>query len=358
MVGESEVGSGRTHREGFRKPVKHLVSLYNLSLRPFDPLFRNPHLATIAGNFWRRPLVEQRWPVEAVIYRTAPDVQVLVHEQRPGGQVKGELLLIHGLEGSSTSGYALSMAYAALERGFAVHRFNLRGCGGTEHLALSSYHAGQTSDPLSVLRQIRGQASAPLFVCGYSLGGNIALKLAGELGETAPDLLTAVCAVSVPIDLAASAAAIERPANFLYQNRFVARLKDRIRRRHLQAPEIYTLEHLPKIRTITNFDDYYTARLFGFGTAANYFRTQSSNQFLDRIRISALVVQAKDDPMVPFSMFDVPAFAANPRLRLEAVEHGGHLGFLARGGPRFWLDGVLMDWLEEVLNKRPWLRVS
>ena len=229
--------------------------------------------------------MEQRWAVQPAIYRTEPDVQVLVHEQRPDGEVKGELLLIHGLEGSSTSGYALSMAYAALERGFAVHRFNLRGCGGTEHLALSSYHAGQTSDLREVLRQIRGKTSAPIFVCGYSLGGNIALKLAGELGEATPDLVTGVCGVSVPIDLAASAAAIERPTNFLYQNRFLDRLKDRIRRRHVQAPEMYTLEHLPKVRTITNFDDYYTAKLFGFGTAANYFRTQSSNQFLEHIRI-------------------------------------------------------------------------
>jgi uncharacterized protein len=327
-------------------------------LPPFDPLFRNPHLATIAGNFWKRPLVEQRWPVEARIYRTQPDVQVLVHEQRPEGEAKGEVLLIHGLEGSSVSGYALSMAYAALERGFAVHRFNLRSCGGTEHLALSSYHGGQTSDALSVLRQIREKSSAPLFLCGYSLGGNIALKLAGELGEAARDLLAAVCAVSVPIDLAMSAAAIERPVNRLYQNRFVERLKDRIRRRHVQAPEIYTLEHLPKIRTIINFDDCYTAKLFGFGTAANYFKTQSSNQFLEHIAIPALVVTAKDDPMVPFAMFDHPAFGRNPHLRLMAVEHGGHLGFLARRAPRFWLDGVLMDWLEEVLNNRPALHVS
>jgi predicted alpha/beta-fold hydrolase len=195
-------------------------------------------------------------------------------------------------------------------------------------------------------------------VCGYSLGGNIALKLAGELGDDAADLLTAECAVSVPIDLAASAAAIERPTNFLYQNRFVDRLKDRIRRRHLQNPDMYSLEHLPKVRTITNFDDYYTSRLHGFGTAANYFRTQSSNQFLERIRIPTLVVHAKDDPMVPFSMFEHPAFAENPHLRLIAVDHGGHLGFLARTGPRFWLDGLLMDWMEEILNNRPAHRVS
>jgi len=320
-------------------------------LPPFEPLFRNPHLATIAGNFWPRPDGERRWAVETLLIPAEPGVQVLVHSQRPASEPKAHLVLVHGLEGSSAAGYARSMAYAALERGFAVHRFNMRGCGNTEHLALTSYHAGQTSDLLAVLRHFRASTPAPLFLAGFSLGGNIALKLAGELGRGAAPLIAGVCAVSTPIDLAACAAALALPKNFIYQRRFLSRLKDRIRRRHRQAPEMYTLEHLPKIRTIADFDDHYTAPLFGFGTAANYFRTQSSNQFLERIRIPALLIQAKDDPLIPFSVFDHPAFAANPNLRLLAVEHGGHLGFLSRRRPRFWLDGVVLDWVAEVVNQ-------
>ena len=104
---------------------------------------------------------------------------------------------------------------------------------------------------------------------------------------------------------------------------------------------------MPKIKTIEEFDDHYTARMFGFGTAANYFRTQSSNQYLERIRVPALLVQSKDDPMVPFSpVFQHPAFESNPWLTLLAVEHGGHLGFLSRGKARFWLDGTVLDWAE------------
>lgn len=315
-------------------------------MRPFVPLFKNPHLATIAGNFWRRPDGDARWPTQAVKYRTEPDVEVLVHSQQPSGTPKGEIVLVHGLEGSSDSGYARSMSHHALERGFAVHRFNMRGCGGTDALSVTGYHAGQTSDLLVVLRERRKAGSPPLFVVGFSLGGNVALKLAGELGERGLELLAGVCAVSAPIDLAASVDAIERPVNFIYQNRFMARLKDRIRRRHLQAPDVYTLEYLPKIRTIREFDDHYTARLFGFGTAANYFRTQSSNQFLGHIRVPTLVIHAKDDPMVPSSSFDHTAFGENPYLKLALVEHGGHLGFLARGTPRFWLDAVVLDWIE------------
>jgi uncharacterized protein len=287
-----------------------------------------------------------QWPVESVVYQTEPDVRVLIHSQRPTGTPKGELILVHGLEGSSASGYARSMVHAALQRGWATHRFNMRGCGGADELALSGYHAGQTSDLLAFLRERRRASSLPLFVIGFSLGGNVTLKLAGELGDGARELLTGVCAVSTPIDLAASVAALGRRQNFIYQGRFLDRLKDRIRRKNRQAPDVYTLEHLPKIKSIQDFDDHYTARLFGFGTAANYFRTQSSNQFLERIRVPTLLVQSKDGPLVPFAIFDHPAIGANPYLALLAVEHGGHLGFLARGKPRFWLDQTVLDWAE------------
>ena len=315
-------------------------------MRPFDPFFKNPHLATLAGNFWQRPQSEAHWPVEPVLYQTEPDVQILVHAQKPSGTPRTEVILVHGLEGSSDSGYARSMAYAALERGFATHRFNMRGCGGTEALSLMSYHAGQTSDLLHVLQERRRLSGAPVFVVGYSLGGNVALKLAGELGDAAHGLLAGVTSVSAPIDLAVSAASLNKRANFIYQNRFLDRLKDRIRRKNLLSPDVYTLEHLPKVNSIVDFDDYYTARLFGFGSAANYFRTQSSDQYLGRIRVPALLITAKDDPMVPFHSYDHLAFGQNPALRLIPVEHGGHLGFISRTTPRFWLDGTILDWME------------
>ena len=228
---------------------------------PFDPFFRNPHLATIAGNFWSRPEVEQRWPVESVLYRTEPDVQVLVHAQRPDGEPKGEIILVHGLEGSSESGYARSMAYAALDRGYSAGRFNLRGCGGTEHLAITSYHAGQTSDVLSVLRERRdGFSGLPLFLAGFSLGGNVALKLAGEFGDSARELLAGVCAVSTPIDLGGLRRRARTSAKLsCTRTAFSSASRTASAAVISRLPEIYTLEHLPKIRTIVDFDNYYTA---------------------------------------------------------------------------------------------------
>ncbi|MBZ5602023.1 MAG: alpha/beta fold hydrolase [Acidobacteriia bacterium] len=317
-------------------------------MRHFEPFFKNPHLSTIAGNFWSRPRSEERWPVEIVDYQTEPNVKVRVLAQRPEGEPRGELILVHGLEGSSNAGYARSMVAAALEAGYATHRVNLRSCGGTEELALSNYHSGQTSDVLHIVRERRRASRTPIFLAGFSLGGNVTLKLAGELGESARELLAGICAVSTPIDLAACARALGHRRNLIYDRRFLIALKGKIRRRVRQAPDLYTAEHLSKIRTIFDFDDLYTARLFGFGTAENYYRTQSSNQYLEKIRVPALVVISKDDPLVPFEVYDHPAFASNPCLRLLAVEHGGHLGFLARNRPRFWLDGVVLDWLAEI----------
>lgn len=329
----------------------------------FEPFFKNPHLATLAGNFWSRPKSELRWPIQSVLYQTEPDVQVLVHSQRPDGEPLGELILAHGLEGSSAAGYARSMVHAALEARYVTHRFNFRSCGGTEALALSNYHSGQTSDVLHVIRERKRASELPIYLVGFSLGGNVSLKLAGELGDAARDLLAGVCAVSTPIDLASCAKALGERQNFMYANRFLSRLRDKIRDRHRQAPELYTLEHLKNVRTIYDFDDYYTARMFGFGSADNYYRTQSAQQFLEKIRVPTLIVAAKDDPLVPFQVYENPAFKENPCLRLVAVDHGGHLGFIARRRPRFWLDGLVMEWLQEtrdqaIRNKPPASLVS
>ena len=315
-------------------------------MQPFRPFFQNSHLATIAGNFWRRQLDVHRFPVQARFFPTEPGVQILVHSQRPEGPSKAELILVHGLEGSSDAGYARSLAQTALEAGLAVHRFNMRSCGGTEAVSGTTlYHSGQTSDLLSVARRLREEGAGPIYLVGFSLGGNVVLKLGGELGETASGVLAGIIAVSAPIDLAACVRQLLRPANFIYANRFVKRLKARIRLKESLTPGLFDLTNLARVKSVYDFDDLFTARSFGFGTADNYYATQSSNQFLDRIRVPCLVVHAKDDPLIPISVFHHPAFKTNPCLTFLPVDHGGHLGFIANGRPRFWLDGVLVNWL-------------
>jgi len=319
-------------------------------LEPFVPLFRNPHLLTIAGNYWPRGLDERRFPVTANLYETEPGVKVLVHSQQPGPSPVAQLVLVHGLEGSSAAGYARSLAHAALEAGYAVHRFNMRSCGGTEHLSgRALYHSGQTSDLLFFVQQLKSRV--PVILAGFSLGGNVVLKLAGELRESARELIAGLAAVSTPIDLAACARRLQARSNIIYARRFLSRLKQRVRLKDKLTPGVFRLEHLSRVRTIYDFDDLFTAQAFGFGSADRYYATQSSDQFLEHIRVPALLVQAKDDPLIPFDVYRHPAFSQNRYLRLLAVDHGGHLGFVSKRKPRLWLDQVLLEWMEQVRNK-------
>lgn len=320
--------------------------LYTVSLQPFTPLVRNPHALTIFANFARRRLDTVRFPVQEKLYSPEPGVRVLAHMHRPEGPARGEIVMVHGLEGSSDAGYIRSMSQLALENGYAVHRTNLRSCGGTESLCSTMYHAGLTSDTLAIIRELKTVYRNPIFLVGYSLGGNVALKLAGELGESARGLLAGVCAVSTPIDLGECVRQMGKLQNRIYEWRFLSRLKQRIRKRAESMPGLYALDTLRNVHSVYEFDDKITAPFFGFGTADNYYRTQSSIGFLETIRVPTLMVQAKDDPLIPFSVFSHPAIRRNRCIRLLEVEHGGHLGFLSGRFPRFWLDRVVLHFIE------------
>jgi len=248
--------------------------------------------------------------------------------------------MVHGLEGSGEAGYMRSLTGAALRMGFAAHRFHMRTCGGTEQLSNTLYHAGLTSDLHHVLRDFQRKDGPPVFLVGFSLGGNVVLKLAGELGDEAASLLNGVCAVSAPLDLASSSRSIARTENRLYQRRFVRRMAA-----HLMATGRYGKHDFANLRSVQEIDDRITAPSFGFGDAATYYRTQSALPYLEKIRVPALLIHAKDDTLAPFESCESEAVRSNPRITLLATEHGGHLGFLGRRPHRFWLDETIMSWI-------------
>ncbi|HEX4137522.1 MAG TPA: alpha/beta fold hydrolase [Bryobacteraceae bacterium] len=312
-------------------------------MRAFEPLFRNPHILTILGNFWPREYDFARFPMEKRLIRTDPDTTVLVQTQRPSVAPLGHVVLLHGLEGSGEAGYIISMAWDVLNAGFIAHRFHMRTCGGTEDLCKTLYHAGLTSDLRVFLESLAGERDGlPVFLIGFSLGGNVALKLAGELGDT--NLIQGVCAISTPIDLAAGVRRIGKLDNRIYERRFLKRMRDR-----LFATGRYSREQLAAARTLYEIDDQITAPSFGFEGADHYYATQSAQGYLDRIRVPTLLIQSKDDTFVPFEMFRHPALESNRFVRLTATEHGGHLGFLSKKGARFWLDEVAIEFLKGVL---------
>lgn len=317
-------------------------------MAPFEPLFRNPHLQTIAGHLWKRAGAENRFPIERRLFRTEPEVEVLVETQRPAGRLAGEVVLVHGLEGSGAAGYMRSLSAAALSAGYATHRFHMRTCGGTERLCRTLYHAGLTSDLLAVLRALESEASPvrPRFVVGFSLGGNVVLKLAGELGESAGELIEGVCAISTPIDLAACTRRLADRENRIYELRFLRHMRAR-----LCATERYQPQDFAGLRSVFDIDDRITAPSFGFGDAPNYYRSQSAVHFLSSIRVPALLIQAKDDTLVPFAMYESAAVRSNPCIRLTATDYGGHVGFIGRGAARFWLDSAIVEWIRSLSAK-------
>ncbi len=304
------------------------------SASSFLPLFRNAHLQTILSNYWPAKFDPKHSPTEAHLFRTEPEVQVLAHINRHHTQPSGMMLILHGLTGSSISGYVLNMARSAFEAGFDVIRLNVRNCGGTEHLCPTLYHSGLTTDLRSIVDQL---PAANLYLVGFSMGGNVILKLAGEWGSKSPPGLRAICAVSVPLDLARCASRLGETQNRIYEIRFLHHLQKTVEKKEKLMPGTLKTKSFSNIDSIIDFDDSYTAPAFGFQDARDYYEQCSSTRFLPAIQVPTLVVQAQDDPIIPFAVFHHPAFQENPNLHLLSPAHGGHVGFISRRKPRFWV---------------------
>jgi len=290
-------------------------------------------------------------PPEARYFQVTADTRVLGHchwQTDRGGALT--VILLHGLEGSSDSHYMRGMADKAWRRGFNVVRLNQRNCGGTEHLTPGLYHSGLTTDPLAVMRLLRDHDGLPRFaICGYSLGGNIALKLGGEVAGTADaDAVVAVTAVSPPIELSHCVDALERGENLAYHLNFLWGLRGRMRRKAALFPTLYDTRPLARVRSVRAFDDVYTAPHNGFAGAADYYHRASARRVIDRLALPALLITADDDPFVPADAARDPALGDIPWLTRVVTAHGGHCGFVGRASgddDGYWAERRVIDFV-------------
>jgi uncharacterized protein len=302
---------------------------------------------------WAKPRRFPRLPAPIPRYfDVADDARVLAHchwQEHPAAHPT--FLLLHGLEGSSLAHYICGISDKAWAAGWNVVRLNQRNCGGTEQLSRGLYHSGLTHDPLSVMRELIEVDRLPaIAVAGYSLGGNLALKLAGELGQSAPSELKAVCAVSPTMDLSICVDALERRSNWVYEWNFVRNLRGRIRRKFAAWPDIYDLAPLRTVRTVRQFDEAYTAPHHGFRDAADYYHRASAMRVIDRIGVPTLILTAEDDPFVPSAPFRHTAVSGNPNITVVITPGGGHCAYVERAGPDY--DGY---WAErEIVNFATW----
>jgi hypothetical protein len=259
------------------------------------------------------------------------------------------LVIIHGLEGSSESQYVIGTGNKAWVAGINVVRMNVRSCGGSEALSPTLYHSGLSADVGAVVRELVSRDKLPrIALAGFSMGGNMALKLAGEWGSEAPPELRAVAVVCPGIDLAATADALHRWGNRIYEWNFLYYLKRSLRRKVRLFPERYDPACLRGVHSLRAFDDVVTARHFGFSGADDYYARASASPVLERIAVPTLVIHPEDDPFVCLTPAIRARLAANPNVRLLETEHGGHCGYLAdcQGYDGRWAERKIIEFLK------------
>ena len=243
------------------------------------------------------------------------------------------IVMIHGLGGSHTSGYMVRMARKLYKKGNKVVRVNLRGCGSGKGLSKLPYCAGNSDDILKVLQAIKKETPhSPIFVIGFSLGANTALKLAGELGPDAEGLVKTFIAICPPFDLEHTVRLIEKKEHHYYHQYYLKSI--------LEQSVPWTTE---KFQSIYEFDDKITGPSWGFSGADDYYRKCSSRDFLNRICVTSHILTAEDDPFV--SLDDLKNIPISSQVHLWTTKHGSHMGFIGR--TKFlWLDHLLLDWID------------
>lgn len=318
------------------------------------PWLRNGHLQTIAGNFLPRPAFRLPTVAETVEVDPADGSRVLCHCHWQPDAVRAErltIVMVHGLEGSSDSLYMQGIAARAFTAGMNAVRMNMRNCGNTDALTPTLYHSGRSSDVGAVVRHFAERFGLRrVALVGYSMGGNLVLKLAGEWGARPP--LVAVATVCAAIDLAAGADALHEPANRIYEWRFLRGLMRRLRHKAALFPGIYQTRGIGSVRSIREFDQKIVAPYCGFRDADDYYFRAASARVIDRIAVPTLILCAQDDPIIRLFPETRAQILANPHIAFVETGHGGHCAFLSRRSADgvHWAEATVVRYLQAAVE--------
>jgi hypothetical protein len=324
---------------------------------PFVPRrgLSNGHAQTIVGNFLPRPAFRLVSFAETVEVDPSDGSRVLCHCHWQPEPVRAErltLVTVHGLEGSSDSRYIQGITSRAWEAGFNVVRMNMRNCGNTDALTPTLYHSGLSADVGVVVRHFTKRFSLErVALVGYSMGGNLVLKLAGEWGSKAP--LCAVAAVCPAIDLAPGSDALHQPANRLYEWRFLRGLMARFRRKAALFPGIYETEGIGPIRSIRQFDEKILSRYWRFRGADDYYHQAAAARVVDKIAVPTLILHAQDDPFIRLLPETRAKLLTNPHIRFAETSHGGHCAYLSHdpGNEIHWAEATVIRYLHATADE-------
>jgi predicted alpha/beta-fold hydrolase len=324
-------------------------------LTSFEPRcgLSSGHLQTIVGNYLPRPAFLVTGVAEEVEVDPADGSRVLCHchwQAQPERALT--LVLVHGLEGSSNSGYIVGIAARAWAAGCNVVRMNMRNCGGTDALTPTLYHSGLSGDVGAVVLHYAQRFNLErVALAGYSMGGNVVLKFAGEWGSRPP--LCAVAAVCPAIDLAAGSDALHEPINRPYEWHFLRSLMRRFRHKAELFPGIYETAGVGPVRSIRQFDHKIVARYWGFRDADDYYYRAASARVVDKIAVPTLILCAQDDPFIRLTPETRARILANPRIAFVETRHGGHCAYLSgdSGNEIHWAEATLIRYILSVAGE-------
>jgi uncharacterized protein len=297
---------------------------------------RGGHVQTIASFLMPRRFALPK-PEERLI-EVEPGIQVLCHCHWQSDRRRAfTVIIIHGLEGSSDSKYMLGIAEKGMAAGMNVVRMNQRTCGGTDRLAPTLYHSGRSGDVKVVANNLLERDGITEFaLCGFSMGGNLVLKAAGEWGTTGPREFAAVAAVCPSLDLAASADALHTPLNRLYEIYFLRKLQSRMRAKARCFPGKYDLSRMRGVKSLREFDDKVTAFYCGFEGASDYYARAAASNVIDKISVPTFILHARNDPFIRILPETRRKIAQNPNITFIETPDGGHCSFI---GQRDGYDG-------------------
>ncbi|MGD0513753.1 MAG: alpha/beta fold hydrolase [Terriglobales bacterium] len=319
-------------------------------MRKFVPRrgLRGGHLQTLASFFLPRritlPTTEKR------LIEVEPGVQVLCHcHWQNDRQNALTVIIVHGLEGSSESQYMLGIAAKGTAVGMNVVRMNQRNCGGTDALSPTLYHSGRSQDIAAVAQNLIRQNQISRFaLVGFSMGGNLVLKLAGEWGREAPPQFCAVAAVCPSMNLAASADALHLAGNRLYEYYFMWQLRRRLRMKARLFPHVFDTLRMRGVTSLRDFDDKVTAHYCGFEGASDYYQRSAAANVVDRIAVPTLILHAANDPFIRILPETRQKILSNPNIIFVETEDGGHCSFLAAadGDDGRWAEREVVEFLQ------------
>jgi uncharacterized protein len=297
---------------------------------PFRPSrwLQGGHVQTIASFLLPRR-VQLPKPEERLIeVEKGIPVRCLCHWQSDK-RAAATVIAVHGLEGSSESQYMLGVARLGLAAGMNVVLMNQRNCGGMDASAPTLYNSDRSADVAAVARHIVKQDGVTRFsLAGFSMGGNLVLKLAGEWGKDGPAEFCSVAAVCPAVDLAVSADALHEPANRIYEYYFLMQLFGRFRRKAKLFPRDFDVARLRGVSTLREFDDRVTAYYCGFSGADDYYQRASAANVIDRVAVPALIIHAANDPFIRLRAETRRKILANRHITFVETEDGGHCAFI------------------------------